>query len=142
MNRICKIKRHTVRIKGCQYKARHIGYHSVYIRVRTGLCDSVSPVLSGYHTDIGSVGLIRGYNVLRRKAQGSRNPVIVFPHSLLLIASCKAQIHRRINPLTDSSKPGAEPVYKTRNFFKLRPGKISHSLIFSDIHMRHVFLMP
>ena len=85
---------------------------------------------------------IRGYNVLRRKAQGSRNPVIVFPHSLLLIASCKAQIHRRINPLTDSSKPGAEPVYKTRNFFKLRPGKISHSLIFSDIHMRHVFLMP
>ena len=142
MYRINEVQRHTIRIKRCKYQSRNIGNHSIHICVRPWLCDAVSTVFFCDKADIRRMCLIRGYNIVHIEACGIGHSLIIFFYRFLFIPSGKAQIHRGINSLTDTSKPGAEGMHKSGQFIKFRISKISHALSCIYPHLGFLFLMP
>ena len=140
--RVYKIQGNTICVKGCQHKPRHIGDHSIYICIRTGLRNTIPSVCFCDHTHIGSMGLIRSNDIFHRKSHRLCKTSVIFHNGVLIVSSGKAQIHRTVNPLTDASQTGTECMDKTGQFFQCRISKISDSFIFFYIHCRSVCRIP
>ena len=143
MFRIHKIQRHTVCIKGCQCKIRHIGDQSVHICVIPLSHYTFSSVFFCHKAHIGGMGLLGCHHAVPVNSQCLCHTGIVFQHISRIISFIPGKVHSSIFSLACPSQTGGKSIYHKACLFQGSKRKIGNPIFFPVYkYILLIFIIP